>query len=154
MTPEQRLIERGLVLPQVPKPIASYVPYRSSGNLLFLSGQVPRAPDGQLRIGRVGREVPIADAYADARNVGLQLLAVAKAALGDLERISAVIKLFGMVNADPDFGDHPKVINGCSDLLVEILGDCGRHARSAVGMGSLPSGVTVEIEVILEFRQQ
>ncbi len=151
MTPEQRLMALGLALPMVPTPVASYVPFRFAGNLLFLSGQVPRTADGRPRAGRVGRDVTAEEAYADARNVGLQLLAAAKSALGELTRVSAVIKLFGMVNAEPDFTDHPKVINGCSDLLVAALGAAGQHARSAVGIGSLPSGVTVEIEAILAF---
>lgn len=149
MTPEQKLASRNLVLPSVPKPVANYVPYRRAGNLLFLSGQGPRKPDGSYSIGRLGRDVSIEQGYADAKLVGLQLLAAAKAALGELGRIEAVVKLLGMVNAEPDFADHPKVINGCSDLFVELLGDAGRHARSAVGMGSLPNRMTVEIEAIL-----
>ena len=151
MTPEQQLASLGLTLPVVPTPIASYVPFRIAGNLLFLSGQVARTVNGAPRAGRVGRDVTSDEAYADARNVGLQLLAAAKSALGELSRITAVIKLFGMVNAEPDFTDHPKVINGCSDLLVAALGPAGQHARSAIGVGSLPSGVTVEIEAILAF---
>lgn len=149
MTPEQRLEQMGLVLPPVPVPVANYVPYRFAGNLLYLSGQGPKRADGTYRVGRLGRDISIEDAYAEARLTGLQLLAVAKAALGDLSRIEAVVKLLGMVNAEPDFSDHPKVINGCSDLLVDVLGDAGRHARSAVGMGSLPNRMAVEIEAIL-----
>lgn len=149
MTPEQRLADMGLTLPPVPVPVANYVPYRFAGNLLFLSGQGPKRPDGTYRIGRLGRDISIEDAYAEARLTGLQLLAVAKAALGELSRIEAVVKLLGMVNAEPDFSDHPKVINGCSDLMVDVLGDAGRHARSAVGMGSLPNRMAVEIEAIL-----
>lgn len=149
MTPEQRLASLGLVLPPVPVPVANYVPYRFAGNLLYLSGQGPKQPDGTYRAGRLGRDISIEEAYQEARLTGLQLLAVAKAALGDLSRIEAVVKLLGMVNAEPDFADHPKVINGCSDLLVDVLGDAGRHARSAVGMGSLPNRMAVEIEAIL-----
>ncbi|WP_284178858.1 RidA family protein [Rhabdaerophilum sp. SD176] len=149
MTPEQRLASLGLVLPPVPVPVANYVPYRFAGNLLYLSGQGPKRPDGTYRAGRLGRDISIDEAYQEARLTGLQLLAVAKAALGDLSRIEAVVKLLGMVNAEPDFADHPKVINGCSDLLVEVLGEAGRHARSAVGMGSLPNRMAVEIEAIL-----
>ena len=148
-TPEQRLAALGLTLPAVPAPVANYVPYRLAGNLLFLSGQGPKLPDGSFQTGRLGKDASIEDGYRAARTVGLQLLAVAKSAVGELSRVEAVIKLLGMVNAEPDFGDHPKVINGCSDLLVEALGDAGRHARSAVGMGSLPSGIIVEIEAIL-----
>lgn len=149
MTPEERLAQLGLTLPPVPVPVANYVPYRFAGNLLYLSGQGPKRVDGTYRQGRLGRDISIEDAYAEARLTGLQLLAVAKAALGDLSRIEAVVKLLGMVNAEPDFSDHPKVINGCSDLLVDVLGDAGRHARSAVGMGSLPNRMAVEIEAIL-----
>jgi enamine deaminase RidA (YjgF/YER057c/UK114 family) len=150
MTPEQKLAELGLTLPQVPVPVANYVPYRIVGDLLYLSGQGPKRPDGTYRPGRLGRDATIEEAYADAQLAGLQLLAVAKAALGDLSRIKAVVKLLGMVNAEPDFADHPKVINGCSDLLVNVLGEAGRHARSAVGMGSLPNAMTVEVEAILQ----
>ena len=148
-TPEQRLAALGLTLPAVPTPVANYVPYRWAGNLLFLSGQGPKLPDGSFQAGRLGKDASVEDGYRAARTVGLQLLAVAKSALGELDRIEAVVKLLGMVNAEPDFGDHPKVINGCSDLLVEVLGDAGRHARSAVGMGSLPNRMIVEIEAIL-----
>jgi enamine deaminase RidA (YjgF/YER057c/UK114 family) len=140
------------VLPEVPVPVANYVPYRWAGNLLYLSGQGPKRPNGTYRPGRLGRDATIEEAYEDARLTGLNLLAVAKSALGELSRIEAVVKLLGMVNAEPDFSDHPKVINGCSDLLVEVLGDAGRHARSAVGMGSLPNRMTVEIEAILLVR--
>ncbi len=150
MTPEQKLAELGLTLPQVPVPVANYVPYRIVGDLLYLSGQGPKRPDGTYRPGRLGRDATIEEAYADAQLAGLQLLAVAKAALGELSRITAVVKLLGMVNAEPDFADHPKVINGCSDLLVDVLGEAGRHARSAVGMGSLPNAMTVEVEAILQ----
>jgi enamine deaminase RidA (YjgF/YER057c/UK114 family) len=152
MTPEEKLTSLGLVLPEVPVPVANYVPYRWAGNLLYLSGQGPKRTDGTYRPGRLGRDATIEEAYEEARLTGLNLLAVAKSALGELSRIEAVIKLLGMVNAEPDFSDHPKVINGCSDLLVEVLGDAGRHARSAVGMGSLPNRMTVEIEAILLVR--
>ena len=149
MTPEQRLEKMGIVLPDVPAPQANYVPYRFAGNLLYLSGQGPKRADGTFSTGRLGRDVDVAQGYEDARLTGLQLLAAAKAALGELSRVEAVIKLLGMVNAEPDFGDQPKVINGCSDLFVAVFGESGRHARSAVGMGSLPNRITVEIEAIL-----
>jgi enamine deaminase RidA (YjgF/YER057c/UK114 family) len=139
-------------LPDSPVPVANYVPYRWAGNLLYLSGQGPRQANGTYRPGRLGRDATIEEGYADARLTGLNLLAAAKVALGELSRIEAVIKLLGMVNAEPDFSDHPKVINGCSDLLVEVLGEAGRHARSAIGMGSLPNRMTVEIEAILLVR--
>ena len=148
-TPEERLQALGLTLPAVPTPMANYVPYRLAGNLLFLSGQGPKRPDGSFMIGRLGKDASVEQGYEAARLTGLQLLAVAKAAIGDLSCVEAVVKLLGMVNAEPAFEDHPKVINGCSDLLVEVFGDIGRHARSAVGMGSLPDGIMVEIEAIL-----
>jgi enamine deaminase RidA (YjgF/YER057c/UK114 family) len=148
-TPEERLQALGLTLPAVPAPMANYVPYRLAGNLLYLSGQGPKRPDGSFMAGRLGKDATVEQGYEAARLTGLQLLAVAKAALGDLSRVEAVVKLLGMVNAEPAFVDHPKVINGCSDLLVEVFGDAGRHARSAVGMGSLPNGIMVEIEAIL-----
>jgi enamine deaminase RidA (YjgF/YER057c/UK114 family) len=151
-TPEQRLAALGLVLPATPMPVANYVPFRWAGNLLYLSGQGPKLPDGSYQIGRLGKDAMVEDGYRAARLTGLQLLAVAKSAVGELSRIEAVVKLLGMVNAEPDFADHPKVINGCSDLLVEVLGDAGRHARSAVGMGSLPNRMMVEIEAILLVR--
>ena len=149
MTPEEKIASLGLTLPSSPKPMANYVSYRWAGNLLYLSGQGPIGPDGKLCVGRLGRDTTIEEGYQHARYVGLGLLAATKAAIGELSRIEAVIKLLGMVNAEPDFPDHPKVINGCSDLLVEVLGEAGRHARSAVGMGGLPGGISVEIEAIL-----
>jgi enamine deaminase RidA (YjgF/YER057c/UK114 family) len=152
MTPEQRLEQLGLTLPPLSTPVANYVPYRLAGNLLYLSGQGPKRPDGSYRVGRLGRDISVEEAYQEARLTGLGLLAAAKAALGSLDRIEAVLKLLGMVNAEPDFADHPKVINGCSDLLVDVLGEAGRHARSAVGMGSLPNRMAVEIEAILLVR--
>ncbi len=148
MTPEQRLEKLGIILPNPPVPLATYVPWRLASPMLYLSGQGPKLLDGTYSVGRLGLTADIAKGYADARLTGLQLLATAKAALGELSRIEAVIKLLGMVNAEPDFSDHPKVINGCSDLFVEILGDAGKHARSAIGMGSLPNCMTVEIEAI------
>ena len=130
--------------------MANYVPAARSGNLLFLSGQGPRDASGELKIGRVGENVTLEEAYQDARLVGIQLLAAAKQALdGDLSRVRRVVKLLGFVNSTPDFGNQPKVINGCSDLLVEVFGEQGRHARSALG-ALLPGNITVEIEAIFE----
>jgi enamine deaminase RidA (YjgF/YER057c/UK114 family) len=151
MSAEARLKELGIVLPPVTKPGANYVPFRLVGSMLYLSGQGPRE-NGQLLLGKVPNQVTVAEAQRRARLVGLGLLATAREALGSLDRIEAVVKLLGMVNAHPDFTDHPQVINGCSDLFVEILGDAGKHARSAVGMGSLPNGMSVEIEAILAVR--
>ena len=148
MTPDQKLASLGLTLPPVPNPVANYVPFRRDGNTVYISGQGPWKPDGTQHTGKVGRDVTVEQAYGHARGIGLQLLAIAKVAAGDLGKVE-VLKLLGMVNGMPEFGDHPKVINGCSDLLVEVLGDRGRHARSAVGMGSLPGNITVEIEAIV-----
>lgn len=148
MTPEEKLKSLGLELPKVPTPVANYVPFKVDGRTIYLSGQGPRRPDGSLITGRVGEEISLEKAYECARLTGLGLLAAAKLAAGDLDKVE-VLKVLGMVNAVPGFGDQPKVINGCSDLFVEILGDRGRHARSAVGMGGLPSNMPVEIEAIM-----
>ena len=150
MTPEKRLEQLGLVLPPVVGPAFNYVPWRISGGQLYLSGHGPRLADGSYRAGKLGQDLDIEQGYADARQTGLHLIATAKAALGELSRINAIVKLFGMVNALPDFHQHPQVINGCSDLFVEVFGDKGRHSRSAVGMGSLPMGMSVEIEAIFD----
>jgi enamine deaminase RidA (YjgF/YER057c/UK114 family) len=146
---EENLKALGLTLPEMPSPIANYVRFKRVGDIVYLSGQGPRRPDGTSATGKVGLNVTWEEAYEHAKLTGLGLLAAMKqAAGGDLDRVE-VVKLLGMVNAAPDFGDHPKVINGCSDLLVAVLGEKGRHARSAVGMGSLPNGITVEIEAII-----
>ena len=147
-TPEMRLQELGLNIPAISSPVANYVPYTRVGQMLYLSGQTPKTSDGAPRGGKLGADATVAEGYADARQCALQMIAVAKSAVGDLSRVS-IVKVFGMVNAVADFKDHPKVINGASDLFVEVFGENGRHARSAVGMGSLPGGVTVEVEAIL-----
>ena len=122
-----------------------------TGNLLYLAGKGPRpGADGKRPRGKVGREYTVEQGYQHARSVGLDLLAVMRQELGSLDRVKRVVKVLGMVNAVPEFEDQPKVINGCSDLFVEVLGERGKHARSAVGMGSLPMGIPVEIEVIVE----
>ena len=151
MTPEAKLASMGLSLPEIPRPVANYVPFKVSGNTLYLSGQGPRRNDGTMMTGKVGRDVTAEEAYEHAKLVGLGLLAAAKAAAGDLGKIG-VLKVLGMVNAIPEFTDHPKVINGCSDLFVAVFGERGRHARSAVGMGSLPMNITVEIEAVLRIH--
>jgi enamine deaminase RidA (YjgF/YER057c/UK114 family) len=151
MSAEARLTQLGIVLPPLPEPVANYVPYRVVGNLLYLSGQGPRE-NGKVLTGKLGADVSVDEGYRRARLVGLGLLAAARHALGSLDRVDFVVKLLGMVNAVPDFGDQPKVINGCSDLLVEVFGEAGRHARSAVGMGSLPRGISVEIEAIFAVK--
>ena len=147
-TADERLIELGLILPAFPSPMANYVPFRRDGNVIYLSGQGPRTADGGFCTGKVGADLDVAQAYEHAKLVGLALLAVAKEAAGSLDRVE-VLKVLGMVNAMPDFGEHPAVINGCSDLFVAVLGDRGRHARSAVGVGSLPLGISVEIEAVM-----
>ena len=147
---EQRLAQLGITLPAVPTPMANYVPSVLVNDLLYLSGQGPRIGPRDFAQGKVGADVTTEQAYQHARLVGIQLLAAAKDALGDLSRVRRVVKLLGMVNATLDFKQHPQVINGCSDLFVEVFGDLGRHARSAVGMGSLPNNITVEIEAIFQ----
>jgi len=149
MSAEAKLKELNLQLPVPPAPIANFLPWRRAGQLLYLSGQGPRDEAGKISVGRLGRDCSVERGYADARRVGLQLLSTIRAAIGSLDHVEAVIKLLGMVNAEPDFGDQPKVINGCSDLLIEVLGERGKHARSAVGMGSLPNAMTLEIEAII-----
>ena len=152
MSVEARLKSLGIELPKSPSPLANYVPFVITGNLLYLSGQGPREADGSFHTGKVGQEVTIEQAYQDARLTGLNLLAVMQGALGELDRVERVVKLLGMVNGTPDFLEHPQVINGCSDLMVEVFEEKGRHARSAVGMGSLPNNITVEVEAIVEIR--
>jgi enamine deaminase RidA (YjgF/YER057c/UK114 family) len=150
MSAEQKLKELGLMLPQPPKPVANYVPAVKTGNLLFISGHGPYN-DGKTKIsGKVGRELTVDEGYQVARNVALNCLATVKAAVGDLDKVKRVVKLLGMVNCTEDFKDQPKVINGCSDLLVAIFDEAGKHARSAVGMQALPNQIPVEIEMILE----
>jgi len=144
---ETRLQELGIELPTAAQPVATYVRYVQTGNLLLISGTGPS--DSALK-GKVGKDLTIDEAYGVAREVGLQLIATAKAALGDLDRVKRVLKVLGMVASAPDFYDQPKVINGCSDLLVEVFGEIGRHTRSAVGFVALPSNIAVEIECMFE----
>jgi enamine deaminase RidA (YjgF/YER057c/UK114 family) len=145
MSAEKKLEELGIQLAAPSPPVANYVNAVQTGNLLFLAGKGPGAVRGKL-----GREFNVDQGYRHAREVGLALLAVMKAELGSLDRVKRVVKVLGMVNGMPEFTDQPKVINGCSDLFVEVFGERGRHARSAVGMGSLPHGIPVEIECIVE----
>ena len=151
MSAEQRLKDLGIDLGAVSAPVANYVNAVRAGNLLFLAGKGPRAgKDGKRPKGKVGREYTVEQAYQHARTVGLDLIAVMRAELGSLDKVKRIVKVLGMVNAVPEFADRPKVINGCSDLLVQVFGERGKHARSAVGMGSLPMQIPVEIEVIVE----
>jgi len=149
---ERRLAELKITLPELRAPLGTYVHAKRAGNLLYLSGKGPSNPDGSVPVGKLGAGVTIEQGYQHARSVGLTLIAAMRQALGDLDQVEDVVKVLGMVNATPEFGDHPKVINGCSDLFVEVFGERGRHARSAVGMSSLPGGITVEIEVIVTIR--
>lgn len=146
---ETRLTELGLTLPAAPAPVANYVPAVISGDLLFISGQISRGGDGTTMTGKLGGGVEVARGREAARVCALNILAQAKAALGSLDRIDRVVKLTGFVNATPDFVDHPQVVNGASDLLVDVLGDKGRHTRSAVGVAGLPLDAAVEIEAII-----
>jgi enamine deaminase RidA (YjgF/YER057c/UK114 family) len=150
MKVEKRLKELGIELAKPTTPMGSYVNAVRTGNLLYLAGKGPGAPGKPLPVGKVGRDITIEQAYGHARETGLSLLAAMKAELGDLDRVTRIVKVLGMVNATSEFGHQPEVINGCSDLFVEVFGERGRHARSAVGMGSLPRGIPVEIEVIVE----
>jgi enamine deaminase RidA (YjgF/YER057c/UK114 family) len=152
MNAEARLKELGIVLPKLPTPVANYVPYRLAGNLLFLSGQGPRDANGNNLTGKLGAEIGIEEGYRRARLIGLGLLAATRDALGSLDRVDFIAKLLGMVNAVPNFNDSPKVINGCSDLFVEVFGEAGRHARSAVGNVMLPNQISVEIEAIFAVK--
>ncbi len=150
MSAEKRLKQLGIVLPVVSNPVATYVNAVQTGNLLYLSGKGPQPVDGRRPAGKLGREYTVEQGYAHARSTGLDLIAVLKSELGSLDRVVRIVKVLGMVNCMPEFTDPPKVINGASDLFVEVFGDKGRHARSAVGMNSLPMGIPVEIEMIIE----
>ncbi|MBB17157.1 hypothetical protein CMK22_17970 [Candidatus Poribacteria bacterium] len=147
---ENRLKEIGIELPSPVKPVANYVTTVQTGNLVFTSGHGPVNVSGDLQTGQLGADMTVEEGYQSARLVGLGLISTLKDALGDLDRIKRVVKVVGFVNSTPAFLDHPKVINGVSDLLVEVFGDKGRHARSAVGMVQLPGGIPVEVEVIVE----
>ena len=150
---EARLAELKIELPKASAPAANYVPYVRSGNLLFMAGQVCQWNGERRFIGKLGREFTVEQGQEAARLCGLNLLAQAKAALaGDLDRIVRCVRVGGFVNAVPDFTDHPKVINGASDLFVQVLGDAGKHARAAIGCGSLPLGVAAEVEAVFEVR--
>lgn len=146
---EARLAALDITLPDAPAPAANYVPFVRSGNHLFVSGQISSGPDGLIK-GKLGADLTVEDGAAAARRCGLALMAQARAALGDLDRVKRVVKLTAFVNSTADFTEQPKVVNGCSDVMVEVFGEAGRHARSAVSAASLPMGVAVEIEAIFE----
>ena len=151
MGAETRIKDLGISLPQPAKPVGNYIPGVRVGNLLYLSGHGPVRVDGQPTArGKVGRDLSTEEAYKVAREVGINLLGSARVILGSLDKVKRIVKVLGMVNSADGFGDQPKVINGFSDLMVEVFGENGRHARSAVGMAELPMGIPVEIEMILE----
>jgi enamine deaminase RidA (YjgF/YER057c/UK114 family) len=149
MSAEARIKELGITLSPPPRPLGTYVPGVMVGNLLFLSGHGPLREGESVR-GKVGRDLSVDEASKVAREVGINLLGSARSILGSLDRVKRVVKVLGMVNSAEDFGEQPRVINGFSDLMIEVFGENGRHARSAVGMASLPMGIPVEIEMILE----
>lgn len=150
----QTLADLGITLPDAPAPAANYVPFVQSGNLVFVSGQVSMDANGLVR-GKLGENMSVEDAQKAARLCALNLLAQVSAACeGDLNRVARVVKLTGFVNATPDFNQHPQVVNGASDLMAEVFGDAGRHARAAVGSSSLPLGVAVEVEGIFEITDK
>ena len=152
-TPEQRLRQLGIVLPPAPKPVAVYVPTVQTGNLLFASGHGPVGPDGKLVIGRVGSDLTLQQGYQAARLTALAMLSSMRGALGSLDKVARLVKVTGMVNCTPSFTQQPEVINGFSELMVQVFGEIhGKGARSAVGMGSLPRNIPVEIEAIFETR--
>ncbi|HAH51491.1 MAG TPA: hypothetical protein DCL80_09600 [Balneola sp.] len=151
-SPEQKLQELGIELPEIAPPVANYVNVVRSGNLLFLAGKGSQNPDGSRITGKVGVDLTIEEGYEAAKSIAYQHLAVIKNEIGDLSKVVRVVKVLGMVNTTPEFTAHSQVINGYSDFMVEIFGEKGKHARSAVGMSSLPVNLAVEIEVIIEIE--
>ena len=148
---ESKLEELGISLPDSPAPVANYVPVVRTGNLIYLSGVGPTAkPDGSAYIGKIDSQLTIEEGYDAARLTAVNMIARLKGYLGDLDRVVQIVKVLSMVNADLDFTEPPAVTNGCSDLLVEVFGESGRHARSAVGVATLPGGIPIEIEMIVE----
>lgn len=148
--PEARLAELGITLPSPPQPVANYVNGVRTGNLIFLAGKGPKRADGTEMTGKLGVDITIEQGYEGARLTAINQMAVLKAMLGDLKKVKRIVKVLGMVNCDPNFVEQPAVINGFSDLMVEVFGDRGRHARAAVGMASLPRAQAVEIELVVE----
>ena len=149
--PEERIAELGLQVPDVAKPVASYVPAVRSGNLVFVAGQIPLEGGQPQFIGKLGREFQVADGQKAARLCAINIISQLRAALGgDLDKVKRIVRVGGFVNAIPDFTDQPQVINGASDLLVQVFGEAGKHARAAVGVSSLPRGVAVEVEAVAE----
>ncbi|WP_416830302.1 MAG: RidA family protein [Erythrobacter sp.] len=151
MSIEQRLRELGITLPAAAAPVASYVPVVVQGDLAYVSGQISFV-EGELVKGRLGEDVSLEEGMAAARGCGLMILAQLKAALESLDRVERVVKLGGFVNSTPDFTDQPKVINGASDLMLEVFGEAGKHARAAVGVPALPLGVAVEVDAVVAIK--
>ncbi|MEM0992845.1 MAG: RidA family protein [Bacteroidota bacterium] len=151
-TPEQKLAALGISLPEAATPMANYVNAVQTGQLMFLAGKGPKKADGTYIQGKLGQDLTIEEGYEAARVTAINQLAVLKAELGDLSKVKRIVKVKGMVNAVPDFTSHPAVINGYSDLMVAVFGEAGKHARAAVGMGSLPSNIAVEIEMVVEIE--
>ena len=152
-TPEEKLKEKGITLTTPSAPVANYVNAVRVGNLLYLAGKGPTKPDGTHTTGKVGKDLTLEQGYEAAKLCAINHISVLKAELGDLKRVRRIVKVLGMVNCTDDFKDQPKVINGYSDLMVAIFGDKGKHARSAVGMNSLPMDIAVEVEVIVEIQE-
>ena len=148
-TPTENLARLGLALPPPAEPMGNYVPWRLAGPLLFLSGVGPRQANGIVTFGKVGQALTVDQGYEAAKLCGLNLIVAMREALGTIDRVATILKVFGVVNAAPNFIEHPKVMDGCTDLLVAVFGDDGRPARSAVGMGSLPGNISVEVEAIV-----
>src|SRR5947199_5202371 len=153
MGADARLAELKLELPPAPKPVATYVTAVKHGDLLYVSGHGPLRSDGTMIVGKVGANLDVAAGTAAARQTGLAILATVRSHLGSLDKVARLVKVLGMVNCTPDFAEHPKVINGYSDLMVEVFGDSGKGARSAVGMGSLPGNIAVEVEAIFQVKE-
>jgi enamine deaminase RidA (YjgF/YER057c/UK114 family) len=149
-TPEQKLAALGLTLPPTSKPVANYVPAVRSGNLVFLAGHISRGADGKVITGKVPRDLTEKEANEAAKQTALALIATLKQEIGDLSKVKRIVRVSGYVNAVPEFSAHPQVMNGCSDLLVAVFGEKGKHARAALGMGSLPLNCAVEIDMIVE----
>lgn len=149
-TPEEKLAQMGITLPVAPNPAANYVNAVRTGDLLFLAGKGPSKPDGSYITGKVGIDLTVEQGYEASQRVAINQIAVLKHELGDLSKVKRIVKVLGMVNSAPDFTDHSKVMNGYSDMMVAVFGEAGKHARSSVGMYSLPFGIAVEVEMIVE----
>ena len=152
-SPEEKLMQMGITLPAAPNPAANYVNVVRTGNLLYLAGKGPNGPDGKYITGKLGQDLTIEQGYEAAKSVAINQIAVLKAELGDLSKVKRIVKVNGMINTTPDFTDHSKVMNGFSDMMVAVFGEKGKHARSSVGMCSLPFNIAVEVEMIVEIEE-